>query len=134
MSEPTSQRLHLGRLAGGILLVSVLFWWTALQAWATAQSGYHVYVIGATPLLWVLLIALAGVTLLTGVLPRRGANLAAVLVVVLAAIALAVPNIAANLDDGISSAGWLVAAVSLAQVLLILLVLLGPWTRARVSP
>ncbi len=91
MSEPTSQRLHLGRLAGGILLVSVLFWWTALQTWANAQSGYRVDVIGATPLLWVLLIALAGITLLTGVLPRRGANLAAVLVVVLAAIALAVP-------------------------------------------
>jgi len=134
MSEPTSQRLHLGRLAGGVLLVSVLFWWTALQTWANAQSGYHVDVIGATPLLWVLLIALAGVTLLTGVLPRRGANLVAVLVVVLAAIALAVPNISANLDDGISSAGWLVAGVSLAQLLLILLVLLGPWTRERVSP
>ena len=37
------------------------------------------------------MIALAGVTLLTGVLPRRGANLVAVPVVVLAAIALAVP-------------------------------------------
>ncbi len=44
-----------------------------------------------------LLIALAGVTLLAGVLPRRGANLAAVLIVVLAAIALAVPNSEARL-------------------------------------
>ena len=106
MTEPTSQRLHLCRLAGGTLLVSVFFWWTALQAWATAQYGYFaVDVIGATPLLWVLLIALAGVTLLTGVLPRRAANLAATLAVVLAAIAPAVPNSEGSLTRFLVSSG-----------------------------
>ena len=134
MSESARQRLDLGRVAGGSLLVSIFFWWTALQAWATAQYGYlDLDVTGVTPLLWVLLIALAGVTLLTGVLPRRGANVAAALLVILVVIALAVPNIAANVDDGISGAGWLVAGVSLAQVSVILLALFAPWTGAKVA-
>ena len=131
----SNQPRSLRRAGGVIVLVSGLFWWTALQAWATARYGYFaVDVIGTTPLLWVLLMTLVGVGLLTGALIRRGANLAAALAVVLAAIVLAIPNIAANLDDGISSAGWLVAGVSIAQVALVIAVLLGPWPPRRVAP
>ena len=67
------------------------------------------------------------------VLPRRGAEAIAALGVVLAVAALAIPNIAANVDDGISGAGWLVAGLSAAQAVFILVVLLGPWTRSEVS-
>ena len=131
----SNQPRSLRRAGGVIVLVSGLFWWTALQAWATARYGYFaVDVIGTTPLLWVLLMTLVGVGLLTGALIRRGTNLAAALAVVLAAIVLAIPNIAANLDDGISSAGWLVAGVSIAQVALVIAVLLGPWPPRRVAP
>ena len=131
----SNQPRSLRRAGGVIVLVSGLFWWTALQAWATARYGYFaVDVIGTTPLLWVLLMTLVGVGLLTGALIRRGTNLAVALAVVLAAIVLAIPNIAANLDDGISSAGWLVAGVSIAQVALVIAVLLGPWPPRRVAP
>jgi hypothetical protein len=77
MQEANSQRLDHGRLAGAILVVSVFVWWIGLQAWATAQYGYlDLDVIGSTPLLWVLLIAVAGLTLLTRLLPRGGTNVA----------------------------------------------------------
>lgn len=101
MQEANSQRLDHGRLAGAILVVSVFFWWIGLQAWATAQYGYlDLDVIGSTPFLWVLLIAVAGLTLLTRLLPRGGTNVVAAIFVVVAAAVLAVPNIGANIDDG----------------------------------
>jgi hypothetical protein len=117
----TNARPGWARVAGVVLLASVLLWWTGLQAWATAQVGYlDVDTLGVPPFMWVLLIALAGTVLLTGVVPRRGAsaNWAAAVLFVLAATPLAVVNVAYGADDGISAAGWMVAVLSLAQAAL----------------
>lgn len=122
----------LTRLTGVALLVSTLLWWLGLRAWANAQVGHlDVDAVGSTPFLWFLLIALAGLALVSHALPRRGANVATGAAFLLAALALAIPNVAANLDDGISPAGWLVAGLSIAQATAFILVLLGrrrqPW-------
>ena len=124
MSHEPNRLREITPLLGAGLIISTFLWWGGLQAWATAQYGYlDVDVIGATPLLWVLLVAMSGVAFLTRVLPRRHANLSVAGMIVLVALALASPNIGANLDDGISAAGWLMAAASFAQVLVIVLML-----------
>lgn len=116
----------LTRLTGVALLVSTLLWWLGLRAWATAQVGHlDVDAVGSTPFLWSLLIALAGLALVSHALPRRGANVATGAAFLLAALALAIPNVGANLDDGISPGGWLMAAFSIAQAAVFVLILRG---------
>lgn len=116
--------LAIGRLAGFGLLVSILFWWTGLRGWAEAQSGYlEIEAIGVTPFLWVLFVGIGGLILVTRLLPRRssfGLSVGAAVVALLAAVVLAGVNVAHGAGNGISSAGWAMAGLSLAQVVLFL--------------
>lgn len=114
-----------GRLAGLALLVSIVFWWTGLRGWAEAQSGYlQIEAIGLTPFLWILLVGTGGLALVARLLPRRSMprlNVVVALAGVLAAVVLAWANLAHGAGDGISPAGWAMAGLSVAQVLLLLL-------------
>lgn len=114
-----------GRLAGLALLVSIVFWWTGLRGWAEAQSGYlQIEAIGLTPFLWILLVGTGGLALVARLLPRRSMprlNVVVALAGVLAAVVLAWANLAHGAGDGISPAGWAMAGLSVAQVLLFLL-------------
>ena len=133
--RPVARRgLAVGRLAGLALLVSIPFWWTGLRGWAEAQLGYlEIEAIGMTPFLWVLLVGMAGLILVTGLLPHRslpGLNVAAALVALMAAGVLAWVNLAHGAGDGISPAGWAIAGLSVAQVALFLVGMLSGHRRA----
>ena len=107
------------RTAGVLLLGSIVAWWTALRWWAEAQVGYlDVDALGVAPFAWTVLLVIAGLGLVTGVVPRpadRAANVAVIACFVIVAAALTAVNVAYGADDGISAAGWLVATLSLAQ-------------------
>ena len=128
MTRPAEQTNHhqarIGRVAGGVLLASVPLWWMGLQGWAAAQYGYlDPDVIGASPFMWVLLIAAAGLGLLFGLVPRPGSsvlNVAVGTAFALAAGALAIVNIAYGAADGISTAGWILGLLSAGQVAVVL--------------
>lgn len=133
LPEPVSERdglsaaargLEIGRVAGFALLVSVLFWWTGLRGWAEAQSGYlEPEAIGVTPFLWVLLIIVGGLLLVTRLVPHRsgpGLNVVVAALAVLLTVVLAGVNLAYGAADGISTAGWAMAGLSVAQLALFL--------------
>ena len=109
----------MSRVIGGALLLSVLIWWSGLQWWAAARFGHlDVDGLGLTPMLWELLIGTTGLVLAGGLLRgRRSAAAAVAMAFVVGVVVLVIPNIGANIDDGISAAGWLVAVGSAAQVL-----------------
>ena len=123
MADETATRKRWSRLVGGGLFASVFAWWAGLQAWATAQYGYlDLDVIGASPAIWVVLTALGGLALLSGLLPHRSLplNLSAALVFAFPAVALATVNVAYGVEDGISMSGWFLALLSAAQVAMFL--------------
>ena len=119
-----AERSHaaLARAAGLALLVSIVFWWWALRAWAEARVGHlDVDALGLAPLVWTVLIVVAGLALATRALPRSSdvaANVVCAGFFLVVAGALAAVNIAYGADDGISVAGWLVGGFSLAQAIL----------------
>jgi hypothetical protein len=110
------------RVAGVALLMSIVVWWIGLRAWAEAQVGYlDVDALGAAPFVWTALLAIAGLALVTRVFPRpsdTAANISATFFFLVVTGALAAVDIAYGAGDGISSAGWLMAALSVAQVVI----------------
>ena len=113
------QSAELAQAAGLGLLVSIVFWWMALRAWAEANVGHlDVDALGVAPFVWIVLLAIAGLALVTRALPRPSNVAANVVCTVFFSIvtgALAAVNVAYGADDGISTAGWFVAAFSVAQ-------------------
>ena len=127
---------ELTRAAGAVLLVSIVVWWMALRAWAEAQVGYlDVDAVGVGPFAWTVLLLVAGLALLSRALPRPSdvaANVVSTGLFLVVTGALAAVNVAYGADDGISAAGWLLAAFSVAQALLFAgAMLLGPRSAAR---
>ena len=114
--------VDVSRAAGVALLMSIAVWWLGLRAWAEAQVGYlDVDALGAAPFVWTALLAIAGLALVTRVFPRpsdTAANISATFFFLVIAAALAAVDIAYGAGDGISSAGWLMAALSVAQVVM----------------
>lgn len=114
-------RGQLGRWAGVLLLVSIVFWWVTLRAWAEDQVGQlDVDALGVAPLAWTALLATAGLALVIRALPRPAdlpANVVSMGFFLVVTGALATVNVTYGADDGISAAGWLVAAFSLAQAI-----------------
>ncbi|MEO8511668.1 MAG: hypothetical protein ABI534_10585 [Chloroflexota bacterium] len=122
------RRSELTRTAGVLILVSIVFWWIALRAWAEAQFGYlDVDALGVAPLVWVTLLAIAGLALVTRVLPRPAdvpANVVCIGFFLAVTGTLATVNVAYGAHDGISAAGWLMAAFSVAQATVFVAVML----------
>jgi hypothetical protein len=127
-------RRHRGEFpqaAGAVLLVSIVPWWIALRAWAEAQVGHlDVDALGVGPFAWTALLLGAGLALVSRALPRRAdiaANVVSTGFFLVVTAALTAVNLTYGAHDGISAAGWLVAAFSLAQALLfVAAMLLGP--------
>jgi hypothetical protein len=121
MIETARLGKFLAQAAGVALLVSIVFWWIGLLGWAEGQVGYlDVDALGAAPVVWTILLAVAGLALVTRILPRRNdkaANISATLLFLIVTGALASVNIAVGAGDGTSAAGWLMAVFSLAQVI-----------------
>ena len=120
--------VDVSRAAGVALLMSIVVWWLGLRAWAEAQVGYlDVDALGAAPFVWTALLAIAGLALVTRIFPRpsdTAANISATFFFLVIAAALAAVDIAYGAGDGISSAGWLMAALSVAQVVMFVV---GVW-------
>lgn len=117
--------LRRSRVAGVVLLVSVPLWWQGLHAWANSQYGYlEPDVTGPSPFAWVALILLVGGALLVGAVPRqygRRGRFILLAAFVAAAGFLAVNNLIAGLDDGISGPGLALGLLSLAQAVVAVL-------------
>lgn len=127
--EDREWSLDSSRVAGAVLLSSIFAWWIGLQWWATAQHGYlDLETVGASPRLWVLLVAAGGLGLLSGWLKGSGAvvRVTAAVAFLLPALASATVNIAYGVNDGISPAGWLLGLFSLAQIPIFLAAVLLP--------
>jgi hypothetical protein len=107
------------RLIGGLVLVSLPFWWIALAAWAPGVTGYLGFPgVGTSAFHWILLITTAGTLLLLGAIPRSSPTATRSLVIAaffLLVASLAVPNLLAGLANGIRPVGLLVAILSVAQ-------------------
>jgi hypothetical protein len=105
------------RIAGSLLLISIPVWWQGLHAWARSRYGYlDPEVHGLSPFLWIMMVLIVALALLLRLIPRHRNNPAIALGTfgVFSGL-LAVNNLIAGVQDGLSEPGAVLGFLSVAQ-------------------